>query len=344
MQDLKNLLCDHLALHPQAQIRDAVKFIYQNEFGGGHLISDVPAGLCRLKAEMDSVKPDPSLPLAEPLGGGLARLNLASAKGILAPETIFSAFLAACAPRGSMESFLKKLELLYELGFPREDVEAYLQEYAASGCPQVSHSSQYRAAYSPAYRVVPDMFPWAWELFSAIDRQLCQGETVIAGIDGMCASGKTTLAALLAQVYDAALYHADDYFLPPEKRTAERLSQPGGNMDRERLEAEILLPISQGRGPVTRRFDCSRLTLEPPRSHPLKDVTIVEGSYCLHPQLRQYYSATALITCPPQTQLRRLEERDPDKLQAFIERWIPMENTYLSELDIASYAQVHLIS
>ena len=344
MQELKKLLCDHLALHPQAQIRDAVKFIYQNEFGGGHLIEDVPAGLRRLKEEMEPLEPDPSLPLSEPLGGGLARLNLSPAKERLSPETVFSMFRLSSEPRGSAESFLEKLQLLYELGFPQNEVDSYLQEYVSAGCPQVSHSLEYRRAYSPAYRVVLDIFPWAAELFSAIDRRLLEGERVVAAIDGMCASGKTTLATLASQVYDAALYHADDYFLPPEKRTAERLAQPGGNMDRERLEEEILLPISQGRSPVTRRFDCSSGSLEEALSHPLRSVTIVEGSYCLHPQLRRYYNVTALITCSPQTQLRRLEARNPEKLQAFRERWIPMENTYLSRLDIASFAQVHLIS
>ena len=60
---------------------------------------------------------------------------------------------------------------------------------------------------------------------------------VCVAIDGRCASGKTTLATALAVSLGATVFHADDFFLRPEQRTAERLSEPGGNMDRERLKA-----------------------------------------------------------------------------------------------------------
>ena len=55
------------------------------------------------------------------------------------------------------------------------------------------------------------------------------GRAVIA-IDGMAASGKSTLAARLAEELDGCVIHMDDFFLPPELRTQERLSSPGGNV------------------------------------------------------------------------------------------------------------------
>ena len=63
------------------------------------------------------------------------------------------------------------------------------------------------------------------------------GRAVIA-IDGMAASGKSNLAARLAEELDGCVIHMDDFFLPPELRTQERLSSPGGNVHYERFEAE----------------------------------------------------------------------------------------------------------
>ena len=33
-------LCAHLKTHPEAEMQDAVKFLYQASFGGGHFLSD----------------------------------------------------------------------------------------------------------------------------------------------------------------------------------------------------------------------------------------------------------------------------------------------------------------
>ena len=33
-------LCAHLKTHPEAEVQDAVKFLYQASFGGGHFLSD----------------------------------------------------------------------------------------------------------------------------------------------------------------------------------------------------------------------------------------------------------------------------------------------------------------
>ena len=58
---------------------------------------------------------------------------------------------------------------------------------------------------------------------------------LIIAIDGPCGSGKTTLASHLARELDAQTVHLDDFYLQPFQRTPQRLAQPGGNLDRERL-------------------------------------------------------------------------------------------------------------
>ena len=70
------------------------------------------------------------------------------------------------------------------------------------------------------------------------------GKTYLVAIDGRCASGKTTLAALLQkQIQDCYVVHMDHFFLREEQRTKERLETPGGNVDHERVLADVLQPL-----------------------------------------------------------------------------------------------------
>ena len=68
-----------------------------------------------------------------------------------------------------------------------------------------------------------------------------EGRKIIA-IDGRSAAGKTTLAEELLAVTGGDILHMDDFFLPPELRTAQRYSEPGGNIHRERFQEEKFMP------------------------------------------------------------------------------------------------------
>ncbi len=112
-------------------------------------------------------------------------------------------------------------------------------------------------------------------------------------------AAKSTLADLLTAIYpDTALFHADDFFLRPEQRTAARYAQPGGNLDRERLESEILIPISRNKAAVYRPFDCRTLSLREPVTVLPGRLNIVEGSYSFHPELARYYDLSVFWTFP----------------------------------------------
>lgn len=71
-------------------------------------------------------------------------------------------------------------------------------------------------------------------LFLKLDSMLQEKEVLLA-IDGGSAGGKTTLGKLLEQRYACNVFHMDDFFLRPMQRTKERLAEPGGNVDRERI-------------------------------------------------------------------------------------------------------------
>ena len=76
MDALKAVLKAHGVRYPKLQIQDAVKLIYQNEFGGGHLIRDRERFFSMLYREYDSLTRDETKPLTESIGNGLVRVNL----------------------------------------------------------------------------------------------------------------------------------------------------------------------------------------------------------------------------------------------------------------------------
>lgn len=157
---------------------------------------------------------------------------------------------------------------------------------------------------------------------------LHQKERVVVAIDGRCASGKTTLAQKLAEEFDCNVIHADDFFLRPEQRTKERLAEPGGNLDRERFLQEVILPLHVGRSFLYRPYDCGKGELGDPVFVPKKRLTVVEGSYSAHPCFGDVYDLRVFLDITPQKQKERLEKRNPEKLQMFLDRWIPMEEAY----------------
>ena len=73
------------------------------------------------------------------------------------------------------------------------------------------------------------------------------GKVFIVAIDGMCGSGKSTVAGKLQEYFGCSLFHMDDFFLQPHQRTSQRLDAPGGNVDYERFQAEVLIPLKRGR-------------------------------------------------------------------------------------------------
>lgn len=173
-----------------------------------------------------------------------------------------------------------------------------------------------------------------------IDELLSRQGRVLVAIDGKCASGKTTLAARLAECYDCNVFHMDDFFLRPEQRTEERYAQAGGNVDYERFGAEVLEPLKGGAPFSYRPFDCKTLTLSAPVCVVPKPLSIIEGSYSMHPVFGQPYDLTVLLTVTPELQKERILLRPGHLHNQFFTRWIPMENRYLEEFRIEQRADL----
>ena len=174
-----------------------------------------------------------------------------------------------------------------------------------------------------------------------IDRLLNRRESVVVAIDGKCTSGKTTLAAQLADAYDCNVFRMDDFFLRPEQRTPERFAEIGGYVDYERFAEELLPPLKTGEPFSYRPFDCSTFTLAQPVSVQPKKLTIIEGTYSHHPYFGDPYDLKILLTVTEDLQRQRVLERPAFLHSRFFESWIPMENRYFENqsMDIVASAE-----
>ena len=158
---LKHVLLTHARRYPLMQPQDAVKLLYQSQFGGGHLIRDVSACIHFLQQEY-AATPQTSEPLLEDIGNSMVRVHLSGLDHHgYTPQQLGQDFIrCAASVHGSMECFLQDLDLLKMLTqqgsmpFSDRELEQYLSGYAAAGYPMVSHSEIYRNTYHPAYRVL----------------------------------------------------------------------------------------------------------------------------------------------------------------------------------------------
>lgn len=321
-----------------------VKLIYQSEFAGGHLIADSDQSERRVAEERRTAKAFGAPPFAfEAIGGGLYRLHL-NAKGTscFSDATINRFFInTAAAVHGDAVRFEQKLAVWLQccreglLPFDAFDAASYIARLKDAGYPPVSHSEAYREAYHPAYRVVSARYRNFAEVFRRIDGRKESVCPLVIAIDGGSASGKTTLAALIADVSDATVFHMDHFFLPPERKTPQRLSEPGGNVDYERFEWEVMAGLRNGGDIAYRVYDCKTGTLGLPVNVHLAPVNIVEGAYSMHPVLAGGYDFTIFLDIDTTEQSRRILRRNGEAMHhRFMAEWIPLENRYFNALDI----------
>jgi len=181
-------------------------------------------------------------------------------------------------------------------------------------------------------------------VFKRIEKLLQQKNKVIIAIEGSSASGKTTLGKVLEQRYECNVFHMDDFFLQLEQRTKERLSEPGGNVDRERFLEQVLFPLKRNETIQYRRFDCSTFTILPAVEMVPRRLNVIEGAYSTHPAFGKYYDLSVFLDITPELQKERILKRNADKkAERFFKEWIPMEHRYFEKFDVKKSCDVCLV-
>lgn len=336
----RKLLIACFQRYPQSEIRDLFKFLHQSAFGCEHLASSLEAAKKSIQSESETMRSGQKRPI-EPLDGDYSRVPLCCCERGLSADTLAKLLIASAKkPKKDLSDLLQKMEVARQLvaegvlPFSPKEFEDAAAAWGAEGYPAVHHSQRFRENYQPSYRVIANEYLPFLPLFAEIDRR-AEEERLIVAVEGGSASGKTTLSALLSEIYDCTVFHMDDFFLQAQQRTPERYAQVGGNVDRERFLEEVLQPSAKGQPVSYRKFDCSSMSLGEKIEVEPKKLIIAEGAYSLHPELEPYYDFSVFLKVSPELQKQRIQKRNsPELAKRFFEEWIPLEEIYFTQTKI----------
>lgn len=332
---MQEYIKQQLALHPSIMQQDALKMCFQAAYGAEHLLTDIDKVRGYFLMEFESCQPNDT-PISEFIAPEVCRVNLAAWKRLGLPwEWLFNLFVESATtsmPAALCHSGLDPESIFFKYvnewsNFARDNELCLAFSFDKNQKPQpVHHSQQYRDAEKPAYRVISGAFMRLIPILAALGGT---GTGIIA-IDGRAASGKSTLAKGLKAVIGAEIIHMDDFFLPAELRTPQRLAEPGGNIHYERFAKEVLPFISQNEF-TYRIFDCSTMSYNGTRKVSPSKWHVVEGTYSQHPQFSDYMNLCVFSDIDPQTQMERIIARNgPEMAEIFKTKWIPMEEKYFN--------------
>ena len=165
-QDTKTFVSRQMAQYPKSHLLDLYKSCFQDYMGAEHLVSDRERVKAYLDEELTSADID-DLPewFYEPCGikGRYFRVSLRAVKeGLITEDMLLDAFIrSANTKRPSVKSWNRKWHKIIgtidrmKLNLPDYDREKqFLDSLLSVGKYAISHSSDYREAYHPHYRIV----------------------------------------------------------------------------------------------------------------------------------------------------------------------------------------------
>jgi len=171
------------------------------------------------------------------------------------------------------------------------------------------------------------------------------------GIDGFCASGKTTLADALATTLrrsgrSVIRVSADDFQNPPEIRWQLGAKSAEGfcrfQIDFDTLESKLLEPLGPGGNRKYRStwFDVrqSRPNISEEFTADSSDILLLDGLFLHNPQIRNYFDFTVFVSADYETCVRRALERNQEGMislsdleQLYRLKYIPGYMLYVNE-------------
>lgn len=135
--------------------------------------------------------------------------------------------------------------------------------------------------------------------------------TLLVGVDGRAASGKTTFTRALAALDPGLDVIEIVDFAPP---AAERMRQSdevppvrvGADVDWRRLRSTVLLPLSRDQAARYQRYDPATDAMAEWRLVPVGGIVIVEGRYSCMKALSTFYDFRVWVDCSLEVRRRRL--------------------------------------
>lgn len=153
--------------YPKARLLDIYKSSFQDFMGAEHLVSDTASVRAYLEQELATTDVDDLMPwYYEPCGvhGNYVRVSLwAVMEGKITADALLEAFIASanCPSRPTVEDWATQwhgmMATIDKMGLelPHYDEDkAFIESVLEQGKYAISHSPDYREAYSPHYRIV----------------------------------------------------------------------------------------------------------------------------------------------------------------------------------------------
>ena len=165
--DIESFVSRQMQAYPKSRLLDIYKSCFQDYMGAEHLVSDRQSVKAWLDEELRSVTLDELQPwYCEPCGidSNYYRVSIrAVIEGIVTEEWLLDAFIrsANSQKRPSVESWKERWHEIIavidrmQLSLPHyQEDRQYIDSVLAAGKYAISHSSDYREAYHPHYRIV----------------------------------------------------------------------------------------------------------------------------------------------------------------------------------------------
>lgn len=169
-----------------------------------------------------------------------------------------------------------------------------------------------------------------------------QGKSLLlVAIDGHSAAGKSTVARQIRDGFDSVtIVQMDDFYraMDPDERAG--LSAEDGYFqyyDWERVAAQVLEPLSQGKDSRYQKYDWNLNRLDRWVDVKARGIVVIEGCYSARPELKGYYDIILLV----QTSAERRRQRQLDRADAtleWLERWDAAEHWYMERFQPIRYA------
>lgn len=348
LNDLRCIIESQLQKYPKMQPQDAVKLVYQHVFGVEEDNIDKAESLSFMKKEYEAGKyahmgEDMSkLSLYEDIGNWYMKVNLLAVKDAHDLEEINEIYVATSKmQQGDMRFFISRLYLLLEMAqngyfvFGDRDFGTFLKEYEKKGYPKVSHSGIYKEFYDPAYRIVDARFIRLLPVISKINELLKKKEKVVIAFDGKRGSGKSIAAALLSMIYETTVISMDDFALPAELSTKERLAEPGGNIHHERFLEEVAVKIKKDERFNYSKYDIGVMNYVTQIDAEPNQVMIVDGTYSQHIEYRSIYDLKVFFDIDDYSQQANIiSTKGEDYYYALKSSWLIMDQMYFEHSEI----------
>ncbi|HBP26136.1 MAG TPA: hypothetical protein DD618_04215 [Acholeplasmatales bacterium] len=337
---MRNFLERFYELYPHSEIQDYVKLAYQMSYGVTHFFTNSEDSLHFLKLETSQMEPHSDKFLYECLNDNLVRVNLRPylAHHLDLEELNANFYQTSLLEMPKLSYFLdlakESKSFLLNHGFKEAEFDEFMKDYKDRDYPPVHHTKTYTECYHPAYRLISrDRLSPQIKSLKIMDflESFKKGPMTVIAFDGKCASGKSSVAQLLANELGATIIPADDFMDGSDAEIG---------INSKRLINDVLTKLQPEKPLSYGRYDCSTKKMETIKIPKVGNWVILEGAYSANSAIRKYLNLIAYFGISDAEQTARLKKRSPENFEDFQNKWIPRENRYLEKEQIVLHADI----